>query len=114
MSDIEDKRMHLTWASVILMLGVSILAALLVPAIGFFEGLGIFLLGIGVISFLLVMFMGKRGSPVFPLLLALAGLLLLVQGPLNTAFPILTAPVLIVAALVIVAAGAIIFLAMKK
>ncbi|HJJ29398.1 MAG TPA: hypothetical protein O0W87_00145 [Methanocorpusculum sp.] len=114
MSDIEDKRMHLIWASVILMLGVSILAALLVPTIGFWEGLGIFLLGIGAISFALVTFMGKRESPVFPLFLALAGLLLLVQGPLTTTFPILTAPVMIGAALVIVAAGAIIFLVMKK
>lgn len=114
MSDVEDKRMHLIWASVILMLGVSILVTYLVPAVGFWEGTGIFLTGIGVISFFLAMFMGERRSPVFPLLLILAGVLLLVQGLLTTVFPVLTAPVLIGAALVIAAVGAILFLVLKK
>ena len=75
---------------------------------------GIFLTGIGVISFFLAMFMGERRSPVFPLLLILAGVLLLVQGLLTTVFPVLTAPVLIGAALVIAAVGAILFLVLKK
>ncbi len=114
MSDVDDKRIHLIWASVILMLGVSILVTVLVPAVGFWEGVGIFLTGIGVISFCLAMFMGERRSPVFPLLLILAGILLLVQGLLTTVFPVLTAPVLIGAALVIAAAGAILFLVLKK
>jgi len=114
MSDVEEKRIRLIWASVILMLGVSILVTYLVPAVGFWEGTGIFLTGIGVISFCLAMFMGKRNSPVFPLFLVLAGVLLLVQGLLTTMLPILTTPVLIGAALVIVAAGAIIFLILKK
>jgi|LSQX01.3.fsa_nt_gb hypothetical protein len=114
MSDVNDKRIHLIWASVILMLGVSILVTYLVPAVGFWEGTGIFLTGIGVISFFLAMFMGERRSPVFPLLLILAGVLLLVQGLLTTVFPVLTAPVLIGAALVIAAVGAILFLVLKK
>lgn len=114
MSDVNDKRIHLIWASVILMLGVSILVTYLVPAVGFWEGTGIFLTGIGVISFFLAMFMGERRSPVFPLLLILAGVLLLVQGLLTTVFPVLTAPVLIGAALVIAALGAILFLVLKK
>ncbi|MEA5086385.1 MAG: hypothetical protein VB007_04080 [Methanocorpusculum sp.] len=114
MSDVEDKRMHLIWASVILMLGVSILVTYLVPAVGFWEGAGIFLTGVGVISLFLAMFMGKRVSPVFPLFLILAGVILLVQGLLTTVFPVLTAPILIGAALVIVAAGAILFLILKK
>jgi len=114
MSDVEDKRMYLIWASVILMLGVSILVTFLVSAVGFWEGTGIFLTGIGVISFCLVMFMGVRATPVFPLFLVLAGVLLLVQGLLTTMFPILTAPVLIGAALVIAALGAILFLVLKK
>ena len=114
MSDVEEKRIRLIWASVILMLGVSILVTYLVPAVGFWEGTGIFLTGIGVISFCLVMFMGKRNPPVFPLFLVLAGVLHLVQGLLTTMLPILTTPVLIGAALVIVAAGAIIFLILKK
>ncbi|ABN06645.1 hypothetical protein Mlab_0471 [Methanocorpusculum labreanum Z] len=114
MSDVEEKRIHLIWASVILMLGISILVTYLVPAVGFWEGTGIFLTGVGVISCCLAMFMGQRRSPVFPLLMILAGVLLLVQGLLTTIFPVISTPVLIGAALVIVAAGAIIFLILKK
>lgn len=114
MSNIEDKRMHLIWASVILMLGVSILVTLLVSAVGFWEGVGIFLAGIGVISFCLLTFMGKPASPVFSLLLVLSGVLLLVQGFLVGMFPIITAPVLIGIALVILAVGAIISIIMRK
>ncbi|WP_319378996.1 hypothetical protein [uncultured Methanocorpusculum sp.] len=114
MSDVNDKRIHLIWASVILMLGVSILVTYLVSAVGFWEGVGIFLAGVGVISFCLAMFMGERRSPVFPLLMILAGVLLLVQGLLITVFPVLTTPVLIGVALVIVALGAILFLVLKK
>ncbi len=96
------------------MLGVSILVTYLVPTVGFWEGTGIFLTGIGVISFCLGMFMGKRSSPIFPLLLVLAGVLFLVQGLLTTMFPVIGTPVPIGAALVIVAAGAIISLILKK
>lgn len=114
MSNVEEKRIRLIWASVILMLGISILVTYLVSAVGFWEGTGIFLTGVGVISFCLAMFMGERRSPVFPLLMILAGVLLLIQGLLTTVFPVLSTPVLIGAALVIVAAGAIIFLILKK
>ncbi|HKM41524.1 MAG TPA: hypothetical protein VJY43_03040 [Methanocorpusculum sp.] len=114
MSNVEDKRMHLIWASVILMLGISILTAFLAPGVGFWEAVGIFLTGIGVISVCLVTFMGKRASPVFPLFLVLGGVLLLTQGFLTGIFPILTAPVMIGAALIIIAVGAILFLVLKK
>ena len=114
MSDVEEKRIRLIWASVILMLGISILVTYLVPAVGLLAGAGIFLTGIGVISFCLVMFMGKRKSPVFPLLLILAGILLLVQGLLTGLFPVFSPPVLTAAAMVIVGAGAILALVLKK
>ncbi len=114
MAETEDKRMKLIWAAVVLMAGIAILATLIIPAVGFWEGVGIFLCGIGIISACLLLFMGKRASPVFSLLVVLAGALLLARGLLSGLIPGLSSGVLLGAALVIIAVGAIIMIGMKK
>ncbi|MDO5845621.1 MAG: hypothetical protein Q4Q04_01730 [Methanocorpusculum sp.] len=114
MGTIEDKRAKLIWASVVLMFGVALIAVLTVPTLGFWDGAGIFLVGVGSIATLLTLFMGKAGSPVFPLLLILAGVVLLANGILTGIFPALSFGVIIGIAIVIVAVGSIISIIMRK
>lgn len=108
MGTIEDKRAKLIWASVILMFGVALILTLTVQRIGFWDGAGIFLVGVGAISTILTIFMGKKGSPVFPLLLILAGAVLLANGVLTGWFPSLNFWVIVGIAIVIIAVGSII------
>ena len=43
----SEKKTPLLWAAAVLILGISVIAATLVPAFGFIEGAGIFLMGFG-------------------------------------------------------------------
>ncbi|MDO5845169.1 MAG: hypothetical protein Q4Q53_08510 [Methanocorpusculum sp.] len=114
MGETEDKRMKIIWLSVVLMIAVSIIVGFFVPAVGFWGGVGIFLLGIGLISLFLVMFMGKRESPIFPICLTAAGAILII----NIILPILSIGlpwfILVAIAVAVLVVGAILFIVFKK
>lgn len=114
MSETEDKRMHIIWLSTVLMIAVAVIVGFFVPQIGFWGGVGVFLLGIGLISLFLMLFMGKRESPIFPICLTAAGAILIINIVLpifNIGLPWFILVAIAVAVLII---GAILFIIFKK
>ncbi len=114
MTNLEEKRTQLIWAVALLMFGLAIIASIIIPGFGFWEGAGIFLVGTGVVSLLLQLFMGERGSVGFPIFLTIAGLFLLLKSWIGSFFPDFGFGFWAGIALVIIAVGAILSIVLKK
>lgn len=106
--------MHLIWLSTVLMIAVAVILVFLVPQIGFLGGVGVFLIGIGLISLFLLMFMGKRESPIFPAFVAIAGAVLIANILLPMANIMIPWYIVLAIAAVLVVAGLILWIVLKK
>ena len=109
-----EKKVPLIWAAALLMLGISVILTTVIPAFGFFEGAGIFLMGTGLISLLIQLFVGEKGPIGFSLFMTIAGLFLLVKTWLGMFLPDFGTWFWIGIALVIIAVGSIISIVLKK
>ncbi len=112
--DNDTKKIQLIWAAGLLMFGLSIVLTAVVPGFGFWEGAGIFLIGTGIISGAIQLFVGEKGPVGFSLFMTIAGLFLLVKTFLGSVFPDFGTWFWIGIALVIIAVGAIISIVLKK
>ncbi|HJJ51734.1 MAG TPA: hypothetical protein O0X55_01160, partial [Methanocorpusculum sp.] len=63
----SEKKTPLLWAAAVLILGISVIVTTLVPAFGFIEGAGIFLMGFGLASLFIQLFVGEKGPVGFSL-----------------------------------------------
>lgn len=109
-----EKKVPLIWAIALLMAGISVVVTAVVPAFGFWEGAGIFLIGTGVLSTLIQLFVGEKGPIGFSLFMTIAGLFLLVKTWLGSLLPDFGTWFWIGIALMIIAVGAIISIVLKK
>ena len=110
----SEKKTPLLWAAAVLILGISVIATTLVPALGFIEGAGIFLMGFGLASLFVQLFVGEKGPVGFSLFMIIAGLFLIVKTWLGSFLPDFGAWFWIGIALVIIAVGSIISIVLKK
>jgi len=112
--DADTKKIQLILATTLLMFGLAIILAAIVPTFGFWEGAGIFLIGTGVVSGAIQLFVGEKGPIGFSLFLTIAGLFLMVKACLGTVLPDFGTLFWIGIALMIIAIGAIISIVLKK
>ena len=109
-----EKKTPLNWACAVLILGISVVLTNLIPGIGFIEGAGIFLMGTGIASLFIQLFVGEKGPIGFSLFMTIAGLFLLVKTILGEILPDFGTWFWIGIALVIIAVGSIISIVLKK
>lgn len=110
----NEKKVPLIWATALLMAGISVILISLIPAFGFWEGAGIFLIGTGLMTTIIQLFVGEKGPIGFSLFMMIAGLFLLVKTLLSSVLPELGTWFWIGIALVIIAVGAIVSIVLKK
>jgi hypothetical protein len=110
----NEKKVPLIWATALLVAGISVIITTVIPALCFWEGAGIFLIGTGVLATLIQLFVGEKGPIGFSLFMTIAGLFLVVKTWLGTLLPDFGTWFWIGIALVIIAVGAIVSIVLKK